>query len=502
VRFLTALLLFVAVLKAQTTFALANAASAFPVNQVAPGSLVKELSLNAPSPLFDPSTVSITLQPTAASNPIALPLVNVDGFSVEAMIPANVPVGPATAVFSYNGQKSQPWTVQIVPSSFGVFLQGGQAAGAIPGNLLAQPVHPGDYVTLWGTGLGTATMDQVAVLVGGHPAPVEYAGHAPGLPGTDQINFQVPDDPAIPDGCYVAIAVQAAGVSSNVGSLSKSSSDGPCVSLYGFTSDQVAQLDAGQSLYFGQISLYSLVGAPPPQPNVTSSGFTRMEGADAFFRSVNAASLAQTAEPLEAPDAYFACRAGGIGASAFIYRFMDAGPQITLSSNGTTLNLLPPTYGAQLSNPTPVTSPDAVPASFFTPGIWQVTGPGGADIPAFTGQLSVPAVIHVPNANALSVIDRSQDLMLAWNGGDYSDTDAVTMYLSGTAICHAPASAGSFTVPVALLAGFPSSNAYIELQVTRRPDQLSTFAIPTTSAGPIPVVFSYSFAETLPVGFK
>ena len=53
------------------------------------------------------------------------------------------------------------------------------------------PLRPGDWVSLYLTGLGTAAV-QPTVKVGGLTCPWNYAGGAPGYPGLDQINCQIP----------------------------------------------------------------------------------------------------------------------------------------------------------------------------------------------------------------------------------------------------------------------------------------------------------------------
>jgi uncharacterized protein (TIGR03437 family) len=64
----------------------------------------------------------------------------------------------------------------------------------------ANPLKAGDYVSLYLTGLGATTLSnglntavlQPAVTVGGKDCPVQYAGRAPGFPGLDQVNCQLP----------------------------------------------------------------------------------------------------------------------------------------------------------------------------------------------------------------------------------------------------------------------------------------------------------------------
>jgi uncharacterized protein (TIGR03437 family) len=62
------------------------------------------------------------------------------------------------------------------------------------------PLHAGDYVELYATGLGATTTQggldyanqQPTVTIGGSDCPVSYAGRAPGYMGLDQINCVVP----------------------------------------------------------------------------------------------------------------------------------------------------------------------------------------------------------------------------------------------------------------------------------------------------------------------
>jgi uncharacterized protein (TIGR03437 family) len=74
-----------------------------------------------------------------------------------------------------------------------------------------QPAAAGGYVAIYATGLGS-TGAPVQVSIAGKVAQVTYAGPAPGYPGLDQINAQVPiDAPSGPQ----PLVVTAGGVPSN-----------------------------------------------------------------------------------------------------------------------------------------------------------------------------------------------------------------------------------------------------------------------------------------------
>ena len=168
---------------------------------------------------------------------------------INAVLPSNTPVGTGTLTVSYNGANSVPVPITVVQSSFGTFTWTG--AGTGPGIFTnavtyafytpftsAKPstsAGAGDYVTIWGTGLGpasSASAEQSAapssadqcpgafpcptVYVGGKQATVTYAGRS-GYTALDQIDFIVPTNV---QGCYLPVAVVTGSVTSNLNSIS------------------------------------------------------------------------------------------------------------------------------------------------------------------------------------------------------------------------------------------------------------------------------------------
>ncbi len=269
---------------AQQQLQIENAASLL-TGDIAAGSLVKLQLIYQGGPItpIDPATVSAQLLPVGFQDPLALSILEVlDATSVLVLIPSTTPLGPASVTLGYNGQTATQ-IVNIVATSFGLYSVAlGEAALAqnitsngLQLNNLTHPAHPQDFVTLWGTGLGPATGNQVSVLLGGHPFPVTYAGPSGDFAGLDQINFQVPDDPSIPQGCYVAVNIQIGNSTSNLATLSLSHDDGPCSHPFGLTADELAELDSGGQVYVGEIDLFSTIGAPARfalQPGLCSNG--------------------------------------------------------------------------------------------------------------------------------------------------------------------------------------------------------------------------------------
>ena len=81
---------------------------------------------------------------------------------------------------------------------------------------VANPLHPGDAVELYATGLGTA-VPQPTVTVGGIDCPVTFAGPAPGYMGLDQINCTIPS--GIASTAMAAVIVTSGNRSSNAATL-------------------------------------------------------------------------------------------------------------------------------------------------------------------------------------------------------------------------------------------------------------------------------------------
>jgi len=106
-----------------------------------------------------------------------------------------------------NSAGSHTVNVLIAPAVPAIFTQNQSGSGAaaalkVDSSLItpSNPLHAGDYVELFATGLGATTnrggLDyantQPTVTIGGEDCPVSFAGRAPGFPGLDQINCIVP----------------------------------------------------------------------------------------------------------------------------------------------------------------------------------------------------------------------------------------------------------------------------------------------------------------------
>ena len=206
---------------------------------------------------------------------------------INAVMPSTVPPGSAMLTVTYNGATSAAFPITVAASSFGTFAV--NQAGSGPGIItdvnykVLSPFHtakPGDYVLLWGTGLGPApdigtegtkapsqtnlcaagSTCPVTVWVAGQKASVQYAGRS-GYTAEDQVVFIVPQGV---QGCYVQVAVQTtSGSGSVVGNFTSMTVDpngDPCQDAdgidYNTTAIQTA-INSKGSVNIGMIDLLS-----------------------------------------------------------------------------------------------------------------------------------------------------------------------------------------------------------------------------------------------------
>ena len=105
---------------------------------------------------------------------------------------------------------------------------------------------------------------------------------------------------------------------------------------------------------------------------------------------------------------------------------------------------------------------------FLGPGVYTVTGTGGADVGPFRATLTILAVptLASPSNAASLTVTRSSGMTVGWKGGDpsgnvqltvVSATDA-TFTIGASATCTVPASAGTFTIPPYVLLALPAGN--------------------------------------------
>jgi uncharacterized protein (TIGR03437 family) len=156
---------------------------------------------------------------TVTFNGTAVPIGFASQFLNIVQAPMNLTSGSTVSIqVSYNNQSSIVVSPLVQDTAPGVFThqQGGQGpvkAVNLSNNMLntmLSPAPKGSYITIYATGLGAVnppvaagqvtpndplspiTKTDTTASIGGVPAPVTFAGLAPGLRGYYQVNIQVP----------------------------------------------------------------------------------------------------------------------------------------------------------------------------------------------------------------------------------------------------------------------------------------------------------------------
>ena len=446
---------------------------------------------------------------------------------VWAVVPANAPLGWMNVTLTVN-TSSVTGKVYVGRSSFGLFSAISDGSGpAIAQNVtdgappvlnrLTAPAVPGQYVTLWGTGLGDFTTSDVSLEIYGSAVQPSFAGHAPGQPGMDQINFRLPAD--VPFGCYVPVVVTVGGtdVSNQVTVATTPSPGTPCIHPRGLSVDQLKTLDQGGSIMFG--SLNTDISTYPSVEAIKT--FERHERVGLSFPVANAQSA--FSGPLEhrsptctlmALPSFSGPRLSPISGPSY----GDAGPSINLSGPGQKTWTIPATISRTYSKDFDTsTAPSlaAMPELYTAGGTWTLDVPGGVDVAAFQRTFTLPAPLHLTNRDAVTTIDRARDFVIAWDMPADSSGGLVTIQLStyppdGTSVptglsygisCKIAAQAGSLGITrdwlqniAATLPGYSSALSISSDAVSPSP---ITFPIRAGGAAPLSV-YRYTY-EWMPV---
>ncbi len=172
-------------------------------------------------------------------NGFAAPLVHTSSTAIAAMVPYEVTGSTAQVTVTYQGQTSQPATVNIAAAVPGIFTADESGAGQAAAfnsdgrtlNSSAAPAAQGSTIILYATGAGQTLPGgvdgklaaaplptpilPVSVTIGGVQAVVQYAGAAYGeVAGMLQINVVVP--PGV-SGSAVPVVVQVGNAASQAG---------------------------------------------------------------------------------------------------------------------------------------------------------------------------------------------------------------------------------------------------------------------------------------------
>jgi uncharacterized protein (TIGR03437 family) len=423
----------------------------------------------------------VNIKPNGSANTFAAFLNFVSPGQINAIMPSTVPAGPATLTVTVNNQTSFGAPVQVSEHSFGIFTLWSQPTGMAiaqnfepPGslslNLYTSPAHAGQTIVLWGTGLGAYTagpdgdppqagniVTDAKVVVNDVPITPLYAGRAPGIPGVDQINFTLPTDAGIPDGCSVSVNVQIGGATmSNTATIALSSSAPVCQHPYGLSTDVLTKLQNGNMITAG-LALFQREYGVLGVSNASIFG-TVKETVLTRFRKLDASGspVANQAFQFAMSQAPGTCAVVPAPLNVLDYvDFIDSFSTV-LSTGSQTLtgpgvNL--PIVGEQATifEGTTLPGTGSVATSGLVDGDWTLSATGGAEVNAFSAKFSLANQFTLTNLP--TTITRGQPVTLSWTGGTADDQVRIIAWsttfdpTTPVVVCTASASGGTFTVP-------------------------------------------------------
>jgi uncharacterized protein (TIGR03437 family) len=429
-------------------------------------------------------TIAVTVNGTT-TNPLIYFL---SPGQIAAILPSATPVGTGTITVTTSAGTSAAFPIQVVESAFGLLttnngsgpLQGFDASNSGALMSFSAAANPGDILELWGTGLGPTPGDATGVaitpaaqvLIGGISATVLYSGRS-SYAGLDQINVKVP---AGLSGCNVSVVVQTGTYLSNFATVPITASGRTCSD----PSNPLTTAILNQISKTGTFSIGFILLDQTTTPATTVDGVTFGGGTtDAAYSSFSKYTYAQFNAGA------YAAAAGGASVGSCVVSFFNASStsttpppafQITYLNAGPAININGP--DGALAMPlnseagidiyvTPSTATSFIPA---TGGTFMFNnGTGGPDVGPFTTQLDMGSPLVWSNMASISTVTRSSGLTVNWTGGGAGSYVSITGlsfgaingstvdFVVGDFTCQAPVSAGTFTVPSAVLLSLPQS---------------------------------------------
>jgi hypothetical protein len=389
-------------------------------------------------------------------------------------------VGDGEITVVNNGLNIGPMPIHVVQSAFGLVTLNGVATGMaamydVNFNyiLFNNAVHPGEYVNLFGSGIGPSPdSDQntitsptnllgrfpIQVLVGGKAAQVTYAGRTI-YPGLDQVQIVVP--PGIQPGCYVGVVVRTGNIVSNFGSLPITASGRVCSEpVLGIPASTMQALLSQSTFSMGHISLAETTNSGQG----SSTPGSMLDQLDSSFAMTSPAAF--SAIDRNVPS---------IGScTTYAYSGSDTGPAGPLPNNvklnpGPLLNVLGPNGGTTVSyqngryNAT-VGGGDLPVFISKGPGIYNFDNAGGGpDIGSFKASASLAAGVNPTwlNQSSISTVSLTSGVTVTWPGTGSSAyvliSGSSATSAGATFTCTAALTDGQFAIPQEVLLSLPAS---------------------------------------------
>jgi uncharacterized protein (TIGR03437 family) len=452
------------------------------------------------------TSITITVNGVTTRAPIYFASPN----QIAAILPSATPAGDGTlTVTTAAGSGSAP--IHTVQSAFGILTLNGAGTGPaaaldINFNYLGftNALNPGDYVILWGTGVGPAPGDETvtqspanldsvpfSVEIGGLPAQLVYHGRST-FPGLDQIVAIVPS--GVTPGCWVSVVARSGGAGetvSNFATLPIAASGRTCSDpAMGLSATQIRTLLSQPSFTIGILDLQKQInmqfGAPGAdnESDSATAAFLRLRTADFTTAALGPSigSCLVTGAPTGSSSMW-----GVIPAA-----WLDAGASISISGAAGSATIQqqtnPGLYGTgnfgSFLNPAGLLAyqnnvgayTGALDSAGSAPLIPDSGGgqftfsntSSGTDVPSFQASLFVPGTFPTwPQGKQLSqgAISLTSAPTLTWSNGDPDSFFLISGRAASTGsspvivefTCATPASAGQFRIPDAVLRSLVSA---------------------------------------------
>lgn len=432
------------------------------------------------SPGLQTTLNGVTITVTVNGSSVTCPIYYLSPTQIDAVLPGNTAAGTGNIVVNFNGINSAPAPIVVVPSAFGILNQNGTLAKAFDGSnnpiTGTNAANPGQTIVIYGSGIGSDSNNDdkifpqnqnnltnipFAVYVGGVQATVLYRGRSQ-FPGVDQVNFSLPLS-GIPTGCFVSLSVisGSGSISSNGATIPVAASGKTCSETTSIFTPNLTQTLSGQTtVRVGTLKAAQIIqiggGGSNPLTNVLTGIFEQVTGTQ--YANGTGGNMVSIGSCIVTNPSY----------SSF-----DA--VATALNAGSTINVTGPQGSIPLglltlpNEPIQVYAASSVPANFIPASGGPITFDnvsGGSDVGHFNATTGFPANFAWTNPGNLTVINRSQGATVTWTNG--APGNYVTISGSSTSspvsgqpasasfTCQAPLSAGTFTVPPAILQALPA----------------------------------------------
>lgn len=405
---------------------------------------------------------------------------------IDGVMPSNVPTGSGTLTVTYKGTPSIAFAIVVVAAAPGLTTYGSNTVVAQDFNrptdpygglvTLTKSAPPGGIMTIWGSGFGATSDDDISYTGSPHAVTVSYTIYIGGVqvtnlgyagrtvyPGVHVFVLTIPQN--VPTGCYVPIVAVSVvnGVStvSNTATLPIHAGGGICTDpQFGLSGDTLSSLTTYRTgfLFVGQTTA--------PGSGTTGGAFGIFEQTSGVsgpggggFVSIGGCLVTQTVS----------------GAATGTTTPLNPGT-ITLSGPGgslttlTSVPILPGFYSAMLAS-----IPSTGGAYVFN----STAGSGANAVGAFTATVNFPnPLLAWSNQAAAASVNRSQGLAVTWSGGSPGSYvvisgSSASGSVNGSFSCYVPQSLLQFTVPSYILSALPAGSGTTTVQNSTN---LSTFS--------------------------